>query len=236
MKSSRGGHNFQLEKSFADAVDELPVDLEKLLDEPEITLMMRADGICPVTLLRALQEIATGLHVRRETQSETASTKIHMNGFRDDAFYRPGVGILLLNGKNEVFVGRRIDVGNDTWKMPQGGIEPGESPREAAFRELREEIGTAKATVVAESRQWMYYDLPADIAATAWGGKFRGQRQKWFVMMFNGDDQDIDVRTEHPEFSAWRWVSPSELPKLAVSFKRRLYESALGAFSDIFRD
>jgi putative (di)nucleoside polyphosphate hydrolase len=82
----------------------------------------------------------------------------------------------------------------------------------------------------------MYYDLPADIAAKAWGGKFRGQRQKWFVMMFNGDDQDINVRTEHPEFSAWRWVSPSELPKLAVSFKRRLYENALGTFSEIFRD
>lgn len=112
----------------------------------------------------------------------------------------PELASCFLNAKNEVFVGQRVDVDNDTWQLPQGGMEPGESSRDAAFRELREEIGTANATIVAESKKWMYYDLPADIAAVAWSGQFRGQRQKWFVMMFNGCDRDINVRTEHPDF------------------------------------
>ena len=108
--------------------------------------------------------------------------------------YRPGVGIMLLNRDGPVFVGRRIDMpaGLAAWQMPQGGIDPGETPREAAFRELREEIGTDKAEILGETESWLHYDLPAEIAGNPWGGRYRGQRQKWFAMRFTGRDGDID--------------------------------------------
>jgi putative (di)nucleoside polyphosphate hydrolase len=154
----------------------------------------------------------------------------------NDASYRPGVGIMLINQRNEVFVGRRIDVEEDAWQMPQGGIKPGEAPREAALRELREEIGTGNVDVLAESTRWLYYDVPQKLAKKAWDGRWQGQRQKWFVMLFKGQDNDIDLSTEPPEFNAWRWVSLQDLSALAVSFKRRLYLNVLGEFATIFRD
>ena len=145
--------------------------------------------------------------------------------------YRPAVGIMLLNRRRQVFVARRTDMrAMPAWQMPQGGIDPGETPLEAALRELEEEIGTAKAEFLAESRAWLSYDLPAELACKVWGGRYRGQRQKWFVMRFIGSDADIDLATEHPEFDAWRWAAPEELPQLIVSFKRQLYIDILTEF------
>ena len=142
------------------------------------------------------------------------------------ANYRPGVGILLLNGDGKIFVGRRIDMpaGLAAWQMPQGGIDPGETPREAALRELREEVGTDKAEILGETAGWLHYDLPPEIAGRMWGGGYRGQRQKWFAMRFTGEDSDIDLAAaEHPEFDTWEWLAPERLPELIVPFKRRLY-------------
>lgn len=147
--------------------------------------------------------------------------------------YRRAVGILLLNPENRVFVAKRRDVAGDAWQMPQGGIDKGETPRQAARRELKEEIGTDKAEFLAESKRWLCYDLPPELRAKAWGGRYRGQRQKWFAMRFTGTDRDIDLETAHPEFSAWKWVAPSTLPRLIVPFKRRLYRDLLEEFGDL---
>jgi putative (di)nucleoside polyphosphate hydrolase len=148
--------------------------------------------------------------------------------------YRPAVGIMLLNRRGEVFVARRLDHVDKSrpWQMPQGGIDSGETPRQAALRELEEEIGTAKAEIIAESRGWLHYDLPIELAGSVWGGRYRGQRQKWFVMHFTGRDNDINVATEHPEFDAWQWVAPFRLPELIVPFKRRLYIEILAEFHE----
>lgn len=149
-----------------------------------------------------------------------------------DANYRPSVGIMLLNGRGEVLVARRIDV-PDAWQMPQGGIDQGESPREAALRELREEIGTDKAEIVGESTTWLRYDLPEPLLKNAWNKPWRGQRQKWFVMHFTGTDSDINLQTQNPEFSAWKWVPADDLPHLIVSFKRQVYLDLLAEFPEV---
>jgi len=148
--------------------------------------------------------------------------------------YRPAVGIMLLNRRGEVFVARRIDMPPTlpAWQMPQGGIDPGETPRQAALRELKEEIGTDKAEIIGESRGWLTYDLPVELAGGIWGGRYRGQRQKWFVMRFDGCDRDVNLATEHPEFDAWQWVAPEQLPELIVPFKRQLYFEILAEFRD----
>jgi putative (di)nucleoside polyphosphate hydrolase len=140
---------------------------------------------------------------------------------------------MLLNGQGEVFVARRIDMpAMPAWQMPQGGIDPGETPRQAALRELKEEIGTDKAEILGKSAGWLQYDLPADLAGGIWGGRYRGQRQKWFAMRFTGSDDDINLATEHPEFDAWRWVVPHQLPELIVPFKRQLYLDILAEFAE----
>lgn len=136
--------------------------------------------------------------------------------------YRRGVGIMLLNHRYEVFVGQRADAQADAWQMPQGGIDDSEDPREAALRELREEIGTDNAEIIAESKAWLHYDLPPELRKR-WKDRWQGQQQKWFVMRFQGADADINIATEHPEFSAWKWVAMEHLPDLIVSFKRQLY-------------
>ncbi len=145
--------------------------------------------------------------------------------------YRPCVGIMLLDRDNRVFVGQRIDARTEAWQMPQGGIDKGEQPAAAALRELGEEIGTEKAEILAESRDWMAYDLPAELVPKVWKGRYRGQTQKWFAMRFLGKDSDIDIDTKHPEFNAWRWIEPRDLPRLIVPFKRRLYEDVLAEFA-----
>jgi len=150
--------------------------------------------------------------------------------------YRLGVGILLLNRKSNVFVGQRIDTRTEAWQLPQGGIDKGEEPHDAAFRELEEEIGTAKAEIIAESRDWLSYDLPGDLAAKVWKGRYRGQKQKWFAMRFLGKDKDIDVETKHPEFSTWKWAALPDLPELIVPFKRDLYRQVVEEFRDLVGD
>jgi putative (di)nucleoside polyphosphate hydrolase len=147
--------------------------------------------------------------------------------------YRDGVGVVLFNRQGQVFVGRRIDQVAEAWQLPQGGIDPGETPRQAALRELREEIGTADAEIVAESRDWLTYDLPAAIRAQVWQGRFRGQRQKWFAARFLGPDSAIDLATHHPEFNAWKWAALADLPKLGVAFKRAIYKRLVAEFGHL---
>ena len=148
--------------------------------------------------------------------------------------YRLGVGIMLLNADNQVFVAQRLDMKTEAWQMPQGGIDKGEDPLATAFREMEEEIGTAKADVLAESPGWISYDLPADLIPKLWKGRYRGQKQKWYAMRFTGSDSDINLETEHPEFSEWRWVRREQLPELIVPFKRTLYLKVMDCFAGLF--
>ena len=147
--------------------------------------------------------------------------------------YRRGVGVMLVNATGLVFVAKRIDMPSDAWQMPQGGIDAGETPLEAAKREMFEEVGTDKAEFVAESAGWYHYDLPSDLIGKIWGGRYRGQEQKWFVARFTGKDTDINIATEHPEFLDWKWVEPPLLPNLIVPFKRQLYAEVLKEFSGV---
>ena len=150
-----------------------------------------------------------------------------------DLPYRPAVGIMLLNAQGQVFVGQRLDSTLEAWQMPQGGIDPGETPEQAAWRELGEEVGTSAAEIVAVSKGFHDYDLPADLQGKLWGGRFRGQRQTWFAMRFTGTDADINVATPEPEFRAWMWVAAARLPELIVPFKRPLYEAVLAEFAEL---
>ena len=154
---------------------------------------------------------------------------------RRAADYRLGVGIMLLNRKNQVFVAQRINFTTDAWQMPQGGVDKGETPRQAALRELEEEIGTDKAEFLAESKRWFFYDVPPDLAREVWRGRYRGQRQKWFVLRFTGTDRDINLATKHPEFDAWKWIAPEDLPRLIVPFKRQLYRELVKEFSAVLK-
>ena len=144
--------------------------------------------------------------------------------------YRPGVGVMLLNPAGQVFVGQRIDSHVEAWQMPQGGIDPGEDPYAAALRELEEETGVAPhlTTLVAETVDWLCYDLPPELQGRIWGGKYRGQRQKWYALRFHGTDADVNIATAHPEFRAWKWAAPEQLPDLIVPFKRALYGQIVG--------
>lgn len=147
--------------------------------------------------------------------------------------YRPCVGIMLLNRDKQVFVARRIDMTSEAWQMPQGGVDDGEDASTTAMRELMEEIGTNNARIIATSREWMRYDLPDELISKVWGGRYRGQEQRWFLMEFLGTDADINIDTPHPEFEEWRWASPHELPELIVPFKRKLYEAIVQEFLPI---
>jgi putative (di)nucleoside polyphosphate hydrolase len=150
----------------------------------------------------------------------------------EDRRYRRGVGIMLLDRRALVFVGRRIDTPG-AWQMPQGGIDAGESPRAAARRELEEETGTGNAEIVAETADWLRYELPAAVSGQAWGGRYVGQEQKWFAMRFLGADADFALDRHHAEFDAWRWVAPAELIALIVPFKRALYQAVLREFAHL---
>ena len=149
--------------------------------------------------------------------------------------YRSNVGIMMLNEKGYVFVGQRLDNNQNAWQMPQGGIDDGEDPETAAYRELLEETGVKKQDVrfVASSSQWLSYDLPENLIPILWNGKFRGQKQKWFLFKFLGGDRDINIATEHPEFSKWKWVSKENLLKGIVPFKKSVYENVLKEFKNI---
>jgi putative (di)nucleoside polyphosphate hydrolase len=145
--------------------------------------------------------------------------------------YRPCVGIFLLNNDGLVFAGRRIDSRAEAWQMPQGGIDAGESPLQACMREMREEIGTNTAELINQHDDWLYYDIPLPLADRLWQGQYRGQKQKWMALRFTGDDSDINIATEEPEFCEWKWLSPHDLVDLAVPFKRDVYQNVLAAFA-----
>jgi putative (di)nucleoside polyphosphate hydrolase len=149
--------------------------------------------------------------------------------------YRPCVGLMLLNPAGLLFIGERRGLLLNAWQMPQGGIDPGEDPRAAARRELREEVGTDRADLIAESARWYAYDLPPELRPARWAGRYRGQTQKWFGFRFTGSDQDIDIAAHEPEFERWRWADPDEVLRLAVSFKRPVYQAVLKEFGHLLR-
>lgn len=150
----------------------------------------------------------------------------------DDRPYRRGVGVMVVNDRGHVFVAQRTDFVSDAWQMPQGGIDPGEDPRQTALRELAEETGipSEKVEILDQTSDWLRYDLPADVARTLWRGRYRGQEQMWFLLRFTGTDADVNLDTEHPEFSAWRWVPLERVLTLIVPFKRALYDQVVAAF------
>lgn len=150
--------------------------------------------------------------------------------------YRPGVGMMIVNSQNMVFVGRRIDTKMEAWQMPQGGINLGETPSAAALREMQEEIGSNKGHILAESRYWYSYDLPKFLIPRLWDGNFRGQKQKWFLIRFTGNDEDINIHhNEIPEFSDYRWVHFEKLSSIIIPFKRKLYNAVINEFKDIIK-
>jgi len=149
--------------------------------------------------------------------------------------YRSNVGIMLINDDGHVFVGQRLDNNQNAWQMPQGGIDGDEDPQSAAYRELLEETGIEQENVkfLATSSKWLFYDLPEDLIPKLWDGKYRGQKQKWFLFKFLGTNRDINISTEHPEFSNWKWMPKENLLEEIVPFKKSVYESVLREFERI---
>ena len=137
---------------------------------------------------------------------------------------RKGVGIVVLNSENKVFVGKRKDNSFDKWQMPQGGVDSNESLESAMWRELLEETSIKSITIIKEFDFWLEYELPKNLIGKIWKGRYRGQKQKWFVVRFLGSDDEINIDTKHPEFIEWQWVDIEKLPELIVLFKKHLYE------------
>jgi putative (di)nucleoside polyphosphate hydrolase len=151
-----------------------------------------------------------------------------------DFGYRPAVGIMLVNAEGKVWVGQRLDNKLEAWQMPQGGLDPGEEPLDGALRELGEETGIRAGLVeiLARHGEELYYDLPEALIGKVWKEPWRGQRQTWFLARFLGSDEDVDIATPEPEFRAWKWAEPAELPEMIVPFKKRLYEEVVEAFRE----
>ena len=151
--------------------------------------------------------------------------------------YRPNVGIMLINADNQVFVGQRLDRFSDAWQMPQGGIDQGEDPQTAAYRELLEETGITQELVqiLAFTTDWIHYDFPEDLAAKLWKGRYVGQKQRYYLMRFLGRDDQINIKTKKPEFSDWRWTSVNRLEDKIVEFKRQVYRQVIAEFSVYLR-
>jgi putative (di)nucleoside polyphosphate hydrolase len=156
----------------------------------------------------------------------------------NDVLYRPCVGIMLLNRDNKVFVGRRIDQDSKAWQMPQGGIDEHEESISAAKRELLEETGISNADLIAISDEWLYYDIPAHIlnGHGLWLGKYKGQKQQWFLMRFTGPESEININTSTPEFLEWKWCNIEELEPNIVEFKRDIYRQVLDRFMPIISE
>jgi len=154
----------------------------------------------------------------------------------ESSSYRLGVGIVLLNAENKVFVGKRIDFKSEAWQMPQGGINKGENIETAAFRELYEETGIKKAKIILKSKKFFKYSIPSSLKKKLWNGKYIGQKQKWFVMRFIGTEKkDIDLNVSKREFSDWKWVNIEELEKLIVPFKKKMYKKIIKEFFPAFK-
>ncbi len=147
--------------------------------------------------------------------------------------YRPCVGAMVLNRHGHVFVGKRIDQSLESWQMPQGGIDDGETPEQALRRELNEEIGTDHVEILRVHPDWLTYELPEHLLGVAWRGRYRGQRLKWFALRFLGDDSAIDLKTAHQEFSDWKWTPLDDLMSMIVPFKRDIYAKVIAAFEDL---
>lgn len=151
--------------------------------------------------------------------------------------YRNNAGVVLVNKDGLIFAGKRIDNPGNAWQMPQGGVDKGEDVGEAALRELEEETGVSRdlVTVEAATADWLTYDLPHDLVPNIWKGKYRGQKQRWYVMRFHGQDSDIDIEKDHPEFSEWQWMTPSDLINSIVPFKRDIYVAIFDEFDTHLR-
>jgi putative (di)nucleoside polyphosphate hydrolase len=173
------------------------------------------------------------LDISKNSKVESVSdrTKEHQRSISSILPYRPGVGMMIVNKHMKVFVAKRIDTKTQAWQMPQGGINIAETPSKAALREMKEEIGTNKAEIIAESRVWYSYDIPEFLISKLWHGRYKGQKQKWFLMRFNGEDSDININTTIPEFSDWKWADISDLEAIIVPFKRKLYKAVINEFS-----
>jgi putative (di)nucleoside polyphosphate hydrolase len=149
--------------------------------------------------------------------------------------YRSGVGILLFNKEGLVFVGDRIDEKEESWQLPQGGVDPEEDLHTALFRETMEEIGTNNFRIIKKTEEWLYYDLPPHVSCNFWGGKYKGQRQVWFLCEFLGLDSEININNHGvPEFSSWKWVDRNKIVELSVDFKKELYSKILSEFNSYF--
>ena len=153
---------------------------------------------------------------------------------RESLPYRPAAGVMLLNREGKVFVAQRLDSTLEAWQMPQGGLDEGEEPLAGALRELEEEtgIGAEHVELLARCPHILHYDLPDDMLGKIWKGRYRGQSQDWFLLRFTGTDADVNIETAEPEFRAWKWAEPSELPAMIVPFKKTLYEDVLEAFAE----
>jgi putative (di)nucleoside polyphosphate hydrolase len=151
---------------------------------------------------------------------------------RESLPYRPAAGVMLINREGKVFVAQRLDSTLEAWQMPQGGLDPGEEPLAGALRELEEETGISpdRVEVLARCPATLFYDLPDDLLGKMWKGRYRGQEQYWFVARFTGTDTDVNLETAHPEFRAWKWADPEDLPAMIVPFKKKLYEEVLAVF------
>ena len=151
-----------------------------------------------------------------------------------DHLYRNGVGIMLINSNKKIFVGKRIDNQSDAWQMPQGGTDIGEDEDLAMYRELQEETGIKSEDVklIKKSNRYFYYNLPYKLQKKFWGGKFLGQKQRWYSVEFLGDDKSVNISTEAPEFSEWKWIDKKEIIEVIVSFKKELYRNVINEFKD----
>ena len=148
--------------------------------------------------------------------------------------YRSGVGVIVVNQNKKIFVAKRIDNYSNAWQMPQGGIEAGEGEDEAALRELAEETSITNVKILSKSSKYFYYNLPYKLQKKFWGGKFLGQKQRWYLVKFLGEDKSINIQTESPEFSDWKWVDKKDVIDFIVSFKRELYLDVINEFKDYF--
>ncbi|HJK86573.1 MAG TPA: RNA pyrophosphohydrolase [Candidatus Megaira endosymbiont of Nemacystus decipiens] len=148
-----------------------------------------------------------------------------------DLPFRPGVGMMIINKENRIFVGKRLNTKDNAWQMPQGGIDLGETPSVAAIREMKEEIGSDNCKIIAESKNWYSYRIPEFLVPKLWGGKFCGQKQKWFLIRFLGSDEDININTECPEFEEWKWIDAKDLLQDVIQFKIVLYKRIIEEFS-----